>query len=56
MTTASWNPTIAAGQITIAWDRENAVLNGLISQNKAKHKKQRNKPIPSQIQNSLFLL
>ena len=27
MTTASWNPGIAAGQITVAWDKENAVLN-----------------------------
>ena len=27
MTTASWNPTIAAGQINLAWDRENTVLN-----------------------------
>jgi archaellum component FlaG (FlaF/FlaG flagellin family) len=27
MTTTSWNPAIAAGQINVAWDRENAVLN-----------------------------
>jgi len=27
MTTASWNPAGAAGQITVAWDKENAVLN-----------------------------
>jgi archaellum component FlaG (FlaF/FlaG flagellin family) len=27
MTTASWNPAIAAGQINVTWDKENAVLN-----------------------------
>src|SRR3972149_4356370 len=27
MTTTSWNPAIAAGQINVAWDRENTVLN-----------------------------
>ena len=27
MTTASWNPTIAAGQINVAWDKENTILN-----------------------------
>ncbi|MCJ7559973.1 hypothetical protein MUO79_05065 [Candidatus Bathyarchaeota archaeon] len=27
MTTTSWNPTIAAGQINVAWDKENTVLN-----------------------------
>src|SRR3990170_2390237 len=27
MTTASWNPAGAAGQITVAWDKENVILN-----------------------------
>ena len=27
MTTTSWNPAIAAGQINVAWDKENVVLN-----------------------------
>jgi formate hydrogenlyase subunit 4 len=27
MTTTAWNPAGAAGQITVAWDKENAVLN-----------------------------
>jgi len=27
MTTTAWNPTIAAGQINVAWDKENTVLN-----------------------------
>ena len=27
MTTTSWNPTVAAGQINVAWDKENTVLN-----------------------------
>ena len=27
MTTASWNPAGAAGQINVAWDKENTVLN-----------------------------
>ena len=27
MTTASWNPASAAGQITVTWDKENALLN-----------------------------
>ncbi len=27
MATAAWNPAGAAGQITVAWDKENAVLN-----------------------------
>jgi hypothetical protein len=26
MTTTAWNPTVAAGQINVAWDKENAVL------------------------------
>lgn len=27
MTTTAWNPTVAAGQINVTWDKENAVLN-----------------------------
>ena len=27
MTTTSWNPTIASGQINVAWDKENTVQN-----------------------------
>ena len=27
ISTTSWNPTVAAGQINVAWDKENTVLN-----------------------------
>src|SRR3972149_4448739 len=27
MTTTAWNPAIAAGQINVAWDKENTILN-----------------------------